>query len=186
MNVARVTVAAMNHGLTAGFWVNTTPPVTNSADIHGWLNGHAGPQQMLSILIFIEANSHGEPLHYFHVIPGRIFRRKQAEERTSGTRQTLHFSFVVTAKGIHAKRHWLARSHTFELRLFEVCGDPDILDRNDQKQALPRLHAVAEFHGLTSNDAADWSVDLRIAEVELGGAQIGAGLLHVSSGRVRP
>src|SRR6266446_6913205 len=113
MNVARVTVTAMSHGLTAGFSVNTTPPVTNSVDIHGWLNGHAGPQQMLSILIFIETNSHGEPLHHFPVIPGRIFRRKQAEERTSGTRQTLHVSFVVRAKGIRARRHWLARCCTF-------------------------------------------------------------------------
>src|SRR5258708_6379901 len=45
---------------------------------------------------------------------------------------------------------------------------------------------MAEFYSLTSNDAADRRVDLRIAKVELGGAQIGAGLLHVSGGRVRP
>src|SRR6266446_10788792 len=98
MNVARVTVTAINHGFMARFSVGITATQRESADIHRRLDGHAGPQQVLGILIFIQPNSNGETLHNFHVVPGRVFRRKQAEERTGGARQTRDFSFVVAAK----------------------------------------------------------------------------------------
>src|SRR5437016_324330 len=100
MNVARVTVSAMNHGFTAGLPVDIVPP--ESANIDGRLERHSGPQQVLRILIFIEPNPHGESLHYLHVIPGRVFRREKAEQRTGSARQTLHFALVVASEGIHS------------------------------------------------------------------------------------
>src|SRR5882757_428432 len=99
---------------------------------------------MFGILIFIEPNSHGEPLHHFHVIPGRVFRRKEAKERTSGAREAFYFPLVIAPEGVDADRDRLTRPHPFELRLFEVRSDPNVVHRYDHKQALSRLNAVTE------------------------------------------
>src|SRR4029077_20568784 len=122
---------------------------------------------MLSILILIEPNSHGETLHYFHVVSGRVFWRKQTEKRTARAWKTLPFPLVVPSESVDANRHKLARSHPFQLRLFEVRGDPDVVQWNNDEQALSRLDAVTELNRFSSNHAADWSVDLRVAEIEL-------------------
>src|SRR6267378_5683575 len=131
---------------------------------------------MFSVLIFIDPNSHGEPLHHFHVVPGRIFRGKEAKERASGTRKALHFALVVAPEGVDADRDRLTWPHPFELRLFKVGRDPNVVQGNDHEQALSRLDAVAEFYSLASDHAADRRENLRIAEVELSSAQIGTGL----------
>src|ERR1700746_1721125 len=138
---------------------------------------------MLSILILIEPNSHWEPLHYFHVVSGRVLWRKQTEKRTGRAWKTLHFPLVVPSESVDANCHKLARPHPFELRLFEVRGDPDVVQRNNDKQALSRLDAVTELNRFPSNHAADRSVDLRVAEIELSSVQVGAGLLQVSRRR---
>jgi len=132
---------------------------------------------MLGILIFIEPNAYGEPLHNFHVVPGRIFRRKQTEKRASGTRKILHHTFVVASERVDPDGNWLPCSHSSELRFLEIGRDPDVVQRNDHKETLSWLHALAEFHRFSSNHAADRRVDFRVAEIELCGEQIGASLL---------
>src|SRR5207302_1045648 len=83
-----------------------------SLDLHSRLDGHTRPQQMVRILTLVEPNSHGESLHHFHVVPGRIFRRKEAEERASGARKAVHFGLVVAPEGINADCDRLTRSHS--------------------------------------------------------------------------
>src|SRR5438093_10965363 len=112
------------------------PPAADSVDVHGWLDRHTGPQQMFRILIFIEPNSHGESLDHFYVVPGRIFGRKQAEERTSGTGKALDLALVVMSERVDAGADWLSGSHPFELDLFKVRCDPNIVQGNDHEQAL--------------------------------------------------
>ena len=94
MNVASVTVTAMNHGLTR--WVDACFSVRHDRPsqrtLYRWLDRHARPQQVLWILILIEPDPHRESLHHLHVISGRIFRRKQAEERTGGAWKALDFA----------------------------------------------------------------------------------------------
>src|SRR5258706_1693944 len=140
---------------------------------------------MLSVLILIEPNSHRDPLQYFHVVSGRVLWRKQTEKRTGRAWKTLHFPLVVASESVDANCHRLATPHPFELRLFEVRGDPDVVQWNNDEQALSRLDAVTELNRFPSNHAADGSVDLRVAEIELRAVQNGASLLHVSSGRFR-
>src|SRR5580658_10518197 len=81
MNVASVTVTAMNHGLMDGFPFDTT---ALSAHIHRWLNRHARPQHVLFVLILVEPDSHGESLHYLDVVSGCILGREQAEQWAGG------------------------------------------------------------------------------------------------------
>src|SRR6266851_2086237 len=140
---------------------------------------------MLSILILIEPNSHGEPLHDFHVVSGRVLWRKQTEKRTGRAWKTLYFPLVVPSESVDANCHKLARPHPFELRLFEVSGDPDVVPWNNDEQALSRLDAVTELDRFSSNHAADRSVNLRVAEIELSSVQVGAGLLQMPRGRFR-
>ena len=118
---------------------------------------------MLGILIFIEPNSYREPLHYFHVITGRVFRREQAEERTCGTRKALYFSPIVASEGVDSDGNWLARPHPFKLRLFEVRSDPDVVQWNDHKQALSRLNAMTKLNRFSSDNAAHRCIDFRVA-----------------------
>ena len=118
---------------------------------------------MLGILIFIEPNSYREPLHHFDVVPGRVFRREQAEERTCGTRKALHFALIIASETVNADCGGLAGYHPFELRLFEVCSDPDVVQGNDHKQALPRLDTMSKLNRFSSDNAAHRCIDFRIA-----------------------
>src|SRR3984893_3678214 len=185
MKVASVTVTAMNHGLIAGFSVDMKSPETSSVDIHGWLDGHARPQQVPGILIFVEPDSHWEPLHNLHVVPRRVLRRKQAKERTSGARKALNFALVIAPEGVYPDGDCLARPYPFELRLLEVRGDPDVVHGNDHQQALSRLDAVPDLYGLSSDHAAHRRVDFGVTKIELSGVNISARLLQVSGGRFR-
>ena len=44
---------------------------------------------------------------------------------------------------------------------------------------------MPEFDGLSTDHAAHWRVEFRVAEIELSGVQAGAGLLQVSGSRIR-
>src|ERR1700722_5690550 len=143
MNVASVTVTAMNHGLMAGFSFDTA---ALSANIHCWLDRHARPQQVFFVLILVEPNSHGESLHYLDVVSGRVLRWEQAEQRTGSAWKALNFSFVVTSERVDSDVYGLTRAHVFELRFFEVCGNPDVVQGNNREQTLARLNTMAKFH----------------------------------------
>src|SRR5262249_49250334 len=73
-------------------------------------------------------------------------------------------------------------SHPFELRLFEIRSDPDIVQGNNHEQALSWLDAVTQLDRFATDHAAYWRVDLGVAEIELCGVHLGAGLLEVSCG----
>src|SRR5262249_46559399 len=139
---------------------------------------------MLRVLILVEANPHRKALHHFDVVSGRVFGWKQAEHGTSRSRKTLNRSLVVAAERVHSDRDRLTRSHVFELRLFEVCGDPEVIQRDDREQTLSGLHAMPQLHGLSSDYAAHGSVDFRITEIQLSGAQVGASLLQMAACRI--
>jgi hypothetical protein len=47
------------------------------------------------------------------------------------------------------------RPHEFELGLFEVCRNPDVIEWNNCKQGLARLDALADFDRFAANDSAE-------------------------------
>src|SRR5580704_2218566 len=139
MNVASVTVTAMNHGLMDGFPFDTAALSTH---VDCGLDRHSRPQQVLFVLILIEPDSHGESLHYLDVVPGRVLGRKQAEQWAGGAWKTLNPSLVVTPESVHPDGYGLSGAHVFELRFFEVCGDPDIVQGDNREQTLARLNTM--------------------------------------------
>src|SRR4029077_595231 len=88
-------------------------------------------------------------------------------------------------EGINMNAHRLTRTHVLELSFLEVCRHPDIVKGNDGKQTLSWLNSLAEFDGFAANDSADRSIDFRVAEIELGRANVRLGLAHLASARLR-
>src|SRR5579862_4673522 len=182
MNVASVTVTAMNHGLMDGFPFDTAALSTH---VDRGLDRHSRPQQVLFVLILIEPDSHGESLHYLDVVSGGVLGREQAEQRTGGAGKALDLSLVVSSESVYSDRYGFTRAHVSELRFFEVCGDPDVVQRDNREQTLARLNTMAEFDRFPSDHAAHRRIDFRVAKVQLRGVQIGACLLQMAAGRVR-
>ena len=75
--------------------------------------------------------------------------------------------------------------HVSELRFFEVCSNPDVVQGNDHEQALTRLDTMAQFDRFSSDHAAHRRVDFRVAQIKLSGVEIGAGLFEMPGSRVR-
>jgi hypothetical protein len=62
----------------------------------------------------------------------------------------------------------LPRPHLLELGFLEISRYPDVIDRHDCQQRLPRLDALTQLYGLASNDAAHRGIDFRVARIERG------------------
>src|SRR6266581_3253656 len=140
---------------------------------------------MLRVLIAIEANPHREPLNDLDKVAAGIFRWQKAEQRSSSTGKILDRPSVVATERINMNVHRLTRAHVFELSFLEVRRHPDIVKGNDGKQTLSWLNSLAKFDGFAANDSAHRSIDSRIAEIELGRANVRLGLAHLASARLR-
>jgi len=64
---------------------------------------------MVRILRGVEQDSHRQPLYYFDVITGGVFRGQQAETVAAGTWQVFHVTAIIPAEGIDVNRDLLAR-----------------------------------------------------------------------------
>src|SRR6266481_655715 len=139
---------------------------------------------MLGILIAVETNPHGQPLHVFEKVAAGILERQKAEQRSGGARQIFDSALVIPPKCIHMDTHGLTWAHVLKLSFLEVGGHPDIVDGNDGKQTLSRLNSLAEFYSLAANDAADRSIDSRVAKIQFRGKFIRLGALHFAGARL--
>jgi hypothetical protein len=117
---------------------------------------------MLRVLAAIKADANRQPLYNFDKIAGRIFRRKQTRQRSRSAWKVFNGPFVIAPDCIYMDAYGLVRPHEFELGLFEVCRNPDVIEWNNGKQGLSRLDALADFDRFAANDSADRSVDFRI------------------------
>ena len=86
---------------------------------------------MIVVLARIEDDLHRNALHDFHIVASRILRRQQAEARAAGAGDAIHFAVVFSAVGVDFNRDALADLHFAELRLFEIRGDPDVVEIDD-------------------------------------------------------
>src|SRR5665213_264514 len=153
MNAAMVTVTAISHGLTTGLGTDNwfaieILPLRQSADANLAFHRHARPEIMLRVLAFVQANPNGKALDNLHVVAAGVFRRKETEQGAGGTRHVFHLSLIITVKAVGMNGDGLTRPHATQLGFLEVCGDPDIVNRNDGQQRLTGLHPVTKFDGL--------------------------------------
>src|SRR5271163_5136532 len=135
MNVARVTVSAMIHGLMTGRGRQAESIGIAAAlklfHFDFGFDGHAEAQVVIAVLSLIENDFYGDALDDFHVIAGGVFGRQQAGARAAGAGDAVHVAAVGAAVGVHLDFRGLALAHRFQLRFFVVGGDPNIGERND-------------------------------------------------------
>src|SRR6267142_5455420 len=116
---------------------------------------HPGPQPMLAVLALVQADAYRHALHHLDEIAGGIFRRKQAHDRPSGARHAFYIAVICDAERIHFDVRCLARLHSFELRLLEVGGDPNILKLADYQKLLASLDMLPNLDSLFVHHTAN-------------------------------
>src|SRR5207247_6655084 len=122
--------------LSPRHWRSATDYGRCSPQIHLGDDVHARPELKITVLSRVKDDFYRNPLHDFDVVARGIFRRKQAEKRTGRSGDAVDVAFVAPSIGIGIKNHRLARSDVPKLRLFEISGDPDVLERNHCQQLL--------------------------------------------------
>ena len=91
MKVANITAMATIHGLT---WRCSAD--MGLLQVHRREHGHARAEQVLRILTRIEHDLHRHALDDLDVVPGRVFRREQAEAGPGGGGQNTSGTLLVT------------------------------------------------------------------------------------------
>src|ERR1700760_1019929 len=129
-----------------------------------WLDGHSRPKKQIVVLSLIQSDAHRQALYHLHIISRGIFRRKQTSARARSARHALDISVIFSAVGVDADVYLLSRVHLFELRLFEVCSDPNIFRLTDDEQLLARLYSLSDFHGFVRHNSADRCKYFRIRQ----------------------
>src|SRR5262245_2935767 len=69
---------------------------------------------------------------------------------------------------VHFDDGRLTGTHVLELRLLEVCGYPDLFQRDDGHQWLARLYDLTDFDRLLADNAAHRRADGRVLKIQLG------------------
>ena len=129
-----------------------------------------------------EIDAHRNALHHLHVIACGIFRRKQRQNRTGGAANLRHAAFVVPARRIDMNLHGLQGLHVLELGLLEVRRHPNILERNQGEQILPRRNVLIDLNALARDDAVGRRHDSGVAQVEFSLIELGLCLFHLRLG----
>ena len=94
---------------------------------------------MVAIFARLQNDLYRNPLNNFHVVAGCIFGRQQAEDGARCSRNAVDMTVVSAAVRVELNRCFLAHAHVFELGLFEIRGDPHLIQGNHREQLLPRV-----------------------------------------------
>src|SRR5262252_1815189 len=102
---------------------------------------HPRPQQVLGVLSAVEDYLDWHALNHLYIVAGGIFRRQHAEACPSGRSDAVDVSGKLTA-AVRIDGHGgaLSRLHVGELRLLEIRGHPDVVERYQRHQRLTRLY----------------------------------------------
>src|SRR6516162_4474572 len=144
------------------------PMDSAQTSLHPDVNDHRQTRtQSLELLTLIEHDLHWNALNNLYVIPGRIFRRQQAEAGAGGRSDAVDATLqALAAKRIHRNGYGLARMHIPELRFFEVRCDPDVIAGNDGHQRLTGLNHLTRFRALLAHDSGHRRFNGRVFEIQ--------------------
>src|SRR5262245_44064123 len=129
MKAAIATTTPISQGLCRGVHAVATVCGASLMQIDLWHDTHPRSKPMIAVRARLEHDLHGNTLHYLHVVAGGVLGRQQTEERTGGTCDAVHMSVVCASAGINGESNPLTVFHVLELGLFEVGGDPYLLER---------------------------------------------------------
>src|ERR1700744_4764019 len=100
-------------------------------------------------LLGVEGDAYRHTLYDLDPVAGGILRRQQCESGAGTQTEARDRATVldVSAVEIGYDLHRLPDPHTVELDLFEVCLDPQAIERHDRQQGIARDRALAELRG---------------------------------------
>ena len=79
---------------------------------------------------------------------------------------------------VHVNGHALVAMHPANLRFPKVGRDPDVVERNDRKKLLARLHSLPDLYGLVAHHSGGGCDDMRVAQIEPGLIERGLCRIH--------
>src|SRR6195256_6192807 len=129
---------------------------------------HARPQLMIRVLALIQAKPHWQTLNHLYIIASCIFRREQAEYGSRAPGDALDMAGISASIRIDIDFHRVTWANIPELRLLEIRGYPDVIQRHDGHQLLSRRDVLPRLRGPFGDDAIDGSNDACVTQVELG------------------
>jgi len=121
----------------------------------------------LRVGVRFENQLHWYALHDLYVIASCILGRQQAEARTGRTADRVDVAVEFVAVCIHVALALLPHLHLLELCLFEIGGDPEIVEVDDGDQGLPGLHNLPGLNGALADDTREWCAHSGVLEIEL-------------------
>src|SRR4029077_3472007 len=147
-------------------------PDPSSRTTHSFANpdlgcdGFAGAQLVVIVGPRIQIDFHGNALHYFDVVASRIFGWQKAEARAACPGDAVNFAIVLAAVGVDFDSDTLIGAHIAELRLFEVGGDPHVVEVDDLHEFLPGRDVLADFDGAVADYAIHRRDHFGVLQVE--------------------
>src|SRR2546428_11455569 len=144
MNVARVTVTAIIHGLTSPFsfrifdstllmlMLRTSPGrlSARSPDHDGRVDVHPGPQYRFLRRDGVQHDLLGDLLHHFYEDARSVFGRQQAQPRASGAGDGVQAAGKSLGVRVHLDFSFLPWPHFGQLCLLEVGSPPNLPERD--------------------------------------------------------
>ena len=133
-----------------------------------------------------EVDANRNSLDHLHVVSGRVLGGKQRKFRSGGATDLGYFAGVLlTVPSVHRQLHLLPWVHLGNLRLFEVCCDPEALQRHNRKQILTGCEVCAGHNVLLIHNAVGRRDNPRVRKIEHRLVNFGLSLLDLCQRRGR-
>src|ERR1700739_153193 len=110
-----------------------------SSQVHLRFDIHTGSKLVIAIFARLQNDLNRNSLDNLYVISSRIFGWQQAEDRARSSRDAVNMTVVCASVRVELDRRFLANTHVFELGLFEIRGDPHLIQGNHSEHLLPRI-----------------------------------------------
>ena len=152
--------------------------------VHVGVDRQADEQGVLVGVVVGQLDPDRQPLDDLHEVARGVLRRQQGQRLAGphGEAGDAALELAPAAVHVHLAAHPLADAQVGELRLLEVGVDPDLGERADGHQALPRLDVVAGVDVAAGHHAVDLADDVAVAEVQLGLVEVAPGLEELGLG----
>ena len=157
----------------AGVWPHGPFLVVHVGD-----DRQADEQGGLVGIVVGQLDANRQSLDDLHEVAGGVLRREQGEGLAGPHGEAGDPALVFTPAPVHVDlaAHAVADAQVGELRLLEVGIDPDLRERPDRQDALPRLDVIAGVDVAAGHHAIDLAGDVAIAEVQLRLGKVAPGL----------
>src|SRR5579864_3579206 len=131
----------------------TSPPPNSLPNPHLGFDRHPGAQQVIFVFSRIEDDFYRDSLHNFYIVSSGILGRKQAEAGAAGAGDAIDLAIIFSAVRVNLNGDQLTYSHIAKLRLFEVGGYPNVIQRDQLHELLSRRDVLADFDGAVADNA---------------------------------